>query len=139
MIQMSNTLRPLKLRPCKLFFRKLHSNFCFIRKRLPPITTYRREQNFTHPISKPYQKIGILSPKVYTKNVPNIDICNFILAPLRTLSIKQVIVVLYYNRVCKILLLSVYSTLQFAFCYLRSLLVFPPKILQLARFMCIVQ
>ena len=42
-----------------------------------------------------FLKIGILSPKVYTKNVPNIDICNFILAPLRTLSIKQVIVVLY--------------------------------------------
>ena len=42
-----------------------------------------------------FLKIGILSPKVYTKNVPNIEVCNFILAPLRTLSIKQVIVVLY--------------------------------------------
>ena len=42
-----------------------------------------------------FLKIGILSPKVYTKNVPNIEVCNFILAPLRTLPIKQVIVVLY--------------------------------------------
>ena len=42
-----------------------------------------------------FLKIGILSPKVYTKNVPNIEVCNFILALLRTLSIKQVIVVLY--------------------------------------------
>ena len=47
-----------------------------------------------------FLKIGILSPKVYTKNVPNIDVCNFILAPLRTLSIKQVIVVLYYLIGC---------------------------------------
>ena len=37
-----------------------------------------------------FLKIGILSPKVYTKNVPNIEVCNFILAPLRTQSIKQV-------------------------------------------------
>ena len=42
-----------------------------------------------------FLKIGILSPKVYAKNVPNIEVCNFILAPLRTLSIKLVIVVLY--------------------------------------------
>ena len=39
-----------------------------------------------------FLKIGILSPKVYTKNVPNIEVCNFILALLRTLVIKQVIV-----------------------------------------------
>ena len=41
--------------------------------------------------------IGILRlrAKVYTKDVPNIELCNFIPAPLRTLSIKQVIVVLY--------------------------------------------
>ena len=45
-------------------------------------------------------KIGILSPKVYTNNVPNIEVCNFILAPLRTLPIKQVIVVLYYLIGC---------------------------------------
>ena len=32
-----------------------------------------------------FLKIGILSPKVYTKNVPNIEVSNFILAPLRTL------------------------------------------------------
>ena len=42
-----------------------------------------------------FLKIGILSPKVYTKNVPNIEVCNFILAPLRTQSIKQGIEVLY--------------------------------------------
>ena len=35
------------------------------------------------------------SPKVYTKNVPNMEVCNFILASLRPRSIKQVIVVLY--------------------------------------------
>ena len=95
-------------------------------------TTYRREQNFTHPILVKYYndlldrqrsergkdeatyfyvgevwnffpeisedfflKMGILSPKVYTKNVPNIEVCNFILVPLRTQSIKQGIEVLY--------------------------------------------
>ena len=42
-----------------------------------------------------FLKIGILNPKVYTKNVPNIEVFNFILAPVITLSIKQVIVVLY--------------------------------------------
>ena len=44
------------------------------------------------------RNLGFLILKVallYTKNVPNIDVCNCILAPLRTLSIKQVIVVLY--------------------------------------------
>ena len=40
-------------------------------------------------------KIGIFSAKEYTKNVPNIEVCNFIPVPLRALSIKQVIVVLY--------------------------------------------
>ena len=38
-----------------------------------------------------FLKIGILSAKVYAKNVPNIEICNFIPSPLRTLSIKQVV------------------------------------------------
>ena len=42
-----------------------------------------------------FLKIGILCAKVYTKKVPNIEVCNFINAPLRTLSIKQVIVVPY--------------------------------------------
>ena len=42
-----------------------------------------------------FLKIGIHSAKVYSKNVPNIEVCDFIPAPLRTLSIKQVIVVLY--------------------------------------------
>ena len=42
-----------------------------------------------------FLKIGILRAKVYTKNVPNIDECDFIPAPLRNLSIKQAIVVLY--------------------------------------------
>ena len=32
---------------------------------------------------------------VYTKKVPNIEVCNFINAPLRLLSIKQVIEALY--------------------------------------------
>ena len=35
------------------------------------------------------------SAKVCTKNVPNIEVCDFIPVPLRTLPIKQVIVVLY--------------------------------------------
>ena len=42
-----------------------------------------------------FLKIGILRAKVYTKNVPNIEECNFIPAPLRTLITKQVIEVLY--------------------------------------------
>ena len=48
-------------------------------------------------------KIGVVnfagtycSPKVYTKNVSNIGEYNVIPAPIRTLSFKQVIVVLYY-------------------------------------------
>ena len=41
-------------------------------------------------------KLAYLVPsKVYTKNVPNIEVYNFIIAPLRTLPIKLVIVVLY--------------------------------------------
>ena len=39
-----------------------------------------------------FLKIGILSPKVYTKKVPNIEECNFIPALLRSLATKQVIV-----------------------------------------------
>ena len=42
-----------------------------------------------------FLKIGILSPKVYTKNVPNVQVWNFILVPLRTMLFKQVIEVLY--------------------------------------------
>merc|ERR1712015_149474 len=44
-----------------------------------------------------FLKIGILCAKVYTKKVPNIEVCNFINAPLRLLSMnmKQVIEVLY--------------------------------------------
>ena len=42
-----------------------------------------------------FLKIGIHSAKVYTKKVPNIEECNFIPAPLRILSTKQVIVKLY--------------------------------------------
>ena len=42
-----------------------------------------------------FLKIGIRSPKVYRMNVPNIEECNFIPAPLRTLNTKQVIEVLY--------------------------------------------
>ena len=42
-----------------------------------------------------FLKIGILSPKVYTKNVPNIEVCDFIPGPSTASPIKQVIVVLY--------------------------------------------
>ena len=42
-----------------------------------------------------FLKIGILSIKMYTKNVPNIEECNFIHTSLRVLSTKQAIVVLY--------------------------------------------
>ena len=42
-----------------------------------------------------FLKIGIHGAKVYTKNVLNIEVCDFIPAPPRNLSIKQVIVVLY--------------------------------------------
>ena len=42
-----------------------------------------------------FLKIGIHSAKAYTKKAPNIEVCNFIPAPLRDLSIKQDIVALY--------------------------------------------
>ena len=42
-----------------------------------------------------FLKIGLLSVKVYTKKVPNIEVCNFIPASLGNLSTKQVIVILY--------------------------------------------
>ena len=53
-----------------------------------------------------FLKIGIQRAKVYTKNVPNIEVCDFIPGPSRTSPIKQVIVVLYlqggyiYAAVC---------------------------------------
>ena len=56
-------------------------------KRLGIFSKYLRKDFFL--------KIVILCAKVYTKKVPNIEVCNFINAPLRTLSIKQIIVVLY--------------------------------------------
>ena len=43
-----------------------------------------------------FLKIGILSVKVYTKKVPNIEECNFIPVLLRSLATKEVIEVLYY-------------------------------------------
>ena len=43
-----------------------------------------------------FLKIGIHRAKVYTKKVPNIEVCDFIPDSPRTLSIKEVIVVLYY-------------------------------------------
>ena len=46
-----------------------------------------------------FLKIGILSVKVYTKKVSNIEECNFIHVPLRLLTSEQVIEVLYLYRV----------------------------------------
>ena len=46
-----------------------------------------------------FLKIGILSVKVYTKKVPNIEECNFIHVPLRLLTTEQVIEVLYLKGV----------------------------------------
>ena len=46
-----------------------------------------------------FLKIGIISVKVYTKNVPNIEVCDLIPAPPTTQSIKVVIVVAYYYYV----------------------------------------
>ena len=43
-----------------------------------------------------FLEIGILCPKVYTKKVPQIEECNFITGPLRSLATKEVIEVLYY-------------------------------------------
>ena len=42
-----------------------------------------------------FLKIGILSVKVYTKKVPNIEEYNFIRVLLRLMNTKQVIEVLY--------------------------------------------
>ena len=46
-----------------------------------------------------FLKIGLLSVKVYTKKVPNIEECNFIHVPFRLLTTKQVIGVLYLQGV----------------------------------------
>ena len=60
------------------------------------VTTMESLELFPRNIRKDFfLKIGILRAKVYTKNDPNIDECNFIPASLRNLSIKQAIVVLY--------------------------------------------
>ena len=42
-----------------------------------------------------FLKICILSVKVYTKKVPNIEECNFIQVPLTLLTTSQVFEVLY--------------------------------------------
>ena len=42
-----------------------------------------------------FLKIGILSVKVYTKKVPNIEEYNFIQVPLTLMTTRQVIEVLY--------------------------------------------
>ena len=36
-----------------------------------------------------FLKIGILNPKVYINNLPNIEVCNFILAPSTQNSVFQ--------------------------------------------------
>ena len=65
-----------------------------------------------------FLKISIFSVKVYTKKVPNIKECNFIHLPLRLLTTKQVIVVLYlqgvqlYETVCKSYFLKMYGHVQ---------------------------
>ena len=46
-----------------------------------------------------FLKIGILSVKVYTKKVANMEACDFTPAPTTTQSIKVVIVVAYYYYV----------------------------------------
>ena len=52
--------------------------------------------NFFPNISgKIFLEIGIQRAKVYTKNVPDIEVCEFIHGPSRTSPIKQVIAVLY--------------------------------------------
>ena len=54
-----------------------------------------------------FLKISILSPKVSTKNAPNLEVCDFIPGSSSTSPIQQVIVVLYlqggyiYVTVCK--------------------------------------
>ena len=50
---------------------------------------------FQEKMPKLFIVVTLLSAKVYTKKVPNIKECNFIHAPLRILSTKQVIVILY--------------------------------------------
>ena len=74
---------------CEMFFeiKKCHFSNVTTMKSLGVFSRNLREDFFL--------KIGILSPKVYTKNGPNIEECNFIPAPLRTLNTKQVIEVLY--------------------------------------------
>ena len=79
---------------------KLHSSmlgnfFVYTLTLSMPIFKKKSSRRFLEKIPKISLKIGILSVKVYTKKVPNIEECNFIHAPLRIMSTKQVIVVLY--------------------------------------------
>ena len=61
------------------------------------VVTNQNLELFPRNLSKNFfLKIGIHSAKVYIKNFPNIEVCDFYPAPPRTLSIKKVIVVLYY-------------------------------------------
>ena len=63
--------------------RKLQTLYC------SNVTTIQSLQLSPRNICKDFfLKIGILCAKVYTKKVPNIEVCNFINAPLRLLSIK---------------------------------------------------
>ena len=60
------------------------------------VTTMKNLDIFSRNLREDFfLKIGILSPKVYTKNFPNLEACNFIPVPLRPMGIKQVIEVLY--------------------------------------------
>ena len=59
------------------------------------VTTMKSLEHFPRNLRENFfSKIGIHCAKVYTKNVPNIEVCDFFPAPPRTLSIKQVIIVL---------------------------------------------
>ena len=73
------------------FLEKSHKLFIEVN-----VTTMKSLELFSRNLRKDFfLKIGILIAKVYTKKVPNKEVCDFIPVPLRTLSIKQVLVVLY--------------------------------------------
>ena len=72
--------------------------FCYEMKCLPSLKIYiplffSHEYYSCHISWLKYQ--GSIWTTLYTKKVPNIEVCNFINAPLRLLPIKQVIEVLY--------------------------------------------
>ena len=102
--------QPFKIFGLGVLFSSLTNLYADFQEKIFPETSWKKLQtfhgsnvllpwkvwNFFPDVSgNIFLKIGILKAKIYIKNVPNREVCDFIPAPSRTSSIKQVIVVLY--------------------------------------------